>query len=80
MSKRTINEAIVEVLKKESKGLTSKEIYEKIVKLNLYQFKSTGAMGIIRNQLRRHCENVYLGASSKIKIYLVTDDQKFRLK
>ncbi len=79
MSKKTIIEAIVEVLKKESKGLTSKEIYQKIVKLNLYQFKSSSAGNIVRNQLRRHCNNIKLMNSSKRARFIQTENGHFTL-
>lgn len=78
---KTINEAIIGVLKKEGKPLFPKEILVKITENRLYQFKSESPENIVRNQLRRHCENVgNLAAASKVKYFVCLDDGKYRLK
>ena len=51
----TIIEAIKEVLKSESKGLSSAEIYQKIIDQNLYQFGAKNPDGVVNGEIRRHC-------------------------
>lgn len=78
--KRTINDAIIEVLSQSKNGLDPKEIYNAIVQKKLYDFKSASPENIVRNQLRRHSENLpALKADSKRKLY-VFDHGKFHLK
>lgn len=51
----TIIEAIKRVLKDNSTGLTSKEIYEKIVENNYYTFKAKDPKSIVNGIIRKHC-------------------------
>ena len=51
----TIIEAIKEVLKSESKGLSSAEIYQKIIDQNLYQLGVKNPVGVIIGEISRHC-------------------------
>lgn len=50
----TITGAIIAVLKQEGNPLSIKEIHSRIVSGNLYQFNTTNAEHVVRNQLRRH--------------------------
>jgi repressor of nif and glnA expression len=78
--KKTVNEAILEVLKDSKGGLNAKEIYQRIKDRKLYDFKSENPENIVRNQLRRHSENLPENkVSSKVKHY-VFDSGKFRAK
>lgn len=79
MASKTIKEAIIEVLKQEGKALSSKEIVTRIKEQNLYQFKSKSADNIVNSQLRRHSVNVTLNASSKIKLFKLTDLGNYEL-
>lgn len=80
MEKNTIGAAIVKVLKASGKPLNPKDIYEAIKKANLYQFEAKQPEGIVRNQLRRHSENVKLPASSSVKYFVSLDDGTYWLK
>jgi hypothetical protein len=78
---RTINEAIIEVLKMEGKPLLPKEIFAKIKDSRLYHFKAQNPENIVRNQLKRHSENtIKLAAASKVKHFVCLDDGKYWLK
>lgn len=66
---KTITEAIIEVLKRENKALGIKEIHEKIVQSNLYAFKTSNSQHVVRNQLRRHCDNIELKVGSTVKYF-----------
>lgn len=78
---KTINDAIIEVLKKADKPLTSKEILEKILKDKLYHFKAASPENIVRNQLRRHSENLErLAVAAKVKHFVLLDDGRYKLK
>ena len=74
MASKTITDAIIEILAKEQNALTAKEIYSRIIKRDLYQFKSPSAENIVRNQLRRHCLGINNPASSSKKLFKVSDD------
>ena len=63
---KTVTEAIIEVLKRENKSLGIKDIHEKIIQSNLYAFKTSNSEHVVRNQLRRHCENIELKVGSSI--------------
>lgn len=78
--KKTVNEAIIEVLKQASAPLDSKEIYKRIEEKKLYNFKSENPENIVRNQLRRHSENLSPNKiTSKVK-HFVHKDGKFIIK
>ena len=46
----TIIEAIKDVLKNEPKGLSSAEIYQKIIENNLYQFGAKNPVGVVNGK------------------------------
>jgi hypothetical protein len=79
MSKRTINEAIVEVLKMEKMALSPKEIYNRIMKQNLYQFQSSSAESIVRSQLRKSCVNINLKLSSSNRQFEYIEPRLYKL-
>lgn len=78
---KTINDAIIEVLKKEGKPLLPKEIFTRIKDNRLYHFKAQSPENIVRNQLRRHSDNVDgLTAASKVKHFVCMEDGRYWLK
>lgn len=77
MSKTTIKEAIFEVLNKESKPLTIKEIYLQIVENQLYDFKAENPEHIVRTLLRRHSENISFPSASKSKYFTFLNNGTF---
>lgn len=80
MTTKTINEAIVEVLKREGKPLNIQEIHEKIIQLGLYSFKTANPEHVVRNQLRRHCDNIDLKVGSSLKYFTRLPNGAYGLK
>jgi len=80
MNTRTVNEAIIEVLKAAGAPLTIKEIVQKISQSKLFTFNTPNPEAIIRNQLRRHSENIDLKVSSTIKHFVLQKDGRYSLK
>ena len=77
--KKTIHEAIGEVLKDADGPLSSRQIYQCICDKELYAFKAKDPANIVRNQLRRHCVNVSGTAGAQTKYFRMTDDGLFAL-
>lgn len=63
----TIVEAIKTVLKNEKEGLTSKEIYNKIVDLKLYDFGAKDPRSLVNSLIRRHCYDIDFPTASPVK-------------
>ena len=62
----TIIESVRQVLANSEKPLTSREVTVEIVKSGLYPFKAADPHGVVREQMRRHCEgNIRAAAASK---------------
>lgn len=80
MSRKTINQVIIAILQEEKKPLSIPEIYALIKSNSLYTFKSTNPESIIRNQLRRHCENIHFPKASEKKYFVRNSDNSFSLK
>ena len=74
----TITEAIKRVLEQKS-PLTPAEIHRAIVEASLFEFKSTAAAGIVRAQLRRHCEGVNTAVASTKKEFRLVGDNRYEL-
>ena len=75
----TVNQAIKAVLSSEKGSLTAKEIYDKIIKLGLYDFKSVTPVHIVLTQLRRRCEGINLKTSFQEKDYKQLIDGTYTL-
>ena len=69
MKKRTICDAIKEVLKTEEKGLTYKEIYRRIIERNLYEFGAKSPKGVVHWEIRRHCVDLVFPNASPVKFF-----------
>lgn len=67
----TIIEAIKEVLSKEENGLSSREIYEKIVDKNLYSFGAKDPKSIVNGIIRKHCSGIDFPTASPVKHFKV---------
>lgn len=72
--KKTINEAIVEALKRKNKPLRVNEIYKRISEDDLYRFNAANPEHIVRTQLRRHSENLDFPTANKKKHFLFLTD------
>jgi restriction system protein len=80
MKNRTINQAIIDILKKEGKPLTVKDIYENIIKYDYYRFKAENPPDIVRIQIRRHCINLDFPTASDTKYFQIFPDGTYYLK
>jgi hypothetical protein len=77
---KTITSAIIDVLKKEGKALSIKDIHNRIVAAGLYQFNTANAEHVVRSQLRRHAENIQLKTASTTKHFVANSDGTYDLK
>ena len=77
--KKAIHEVISEVLRTADGPLSSREIYDEIVRRGLYEFKAKDPANIVRGQLRRHCAGVKKSGGSGIDYFSMTDDGRFTL-
>lgn len=77
MKNRTINEAILEVFKREGKPLLIRDIYAKIIEYDLYRFRAQKPEDIVRIQLRRHCAELDFPTASSIKLFSINKDGAF---
>lgn len=69
MKKRTICDAIKEVLKDEEQGLTYKEIYRRIEERKLYEFGAKSPQGVVHWEIRRHCTDLFFPNASPVKYF-----------
>lgn len=67
----TIIEAIKEVLFQEEVGLTSKNIYGKIIARNLYSFGAKDPKAIVNGIIRKHCLGIDFPTASPVKHFKV---------
>lgn len=77
MKNLTINEAILEVFKREGRALLIKEIYNKIIEFDLYRFRAHKPEDIVRIQLRRHCAELDFPTASSLKLFSINKDGAF---
>jgi restriction system protein len=77
MKNLTINDAILEVFKREGKALFIKDIYNKIIEYDLYRFRAQKPEDIVRIQLRRHCAELDFPTASSLKLFTINKDGAF---
>jgi len=80
MNKRTINQAITETLKRKGEPLRAKEVYNRIIKDDLYRFRAVDLEHIVRTLLRRHCENLEFPSASSKKYFTQLNDGRYWIK
>lgn len=71
MKKRTICDAIKEVLKDEKQGLTYLEIYSRIEERKLYEFGAKSPQAVVHGEIRRHCEDLEFPSASPVKFFKI---------
>ena len=71
MKKRTICDAIKEVLKDEKEGLTYLEIYSRIKERRLYEFGAKSPQAVVHGEIRRHCEDLEFPSASPVKFFQI---------
>lgn len=75
-NKITIIEAIKEVLSNEINGLTSNDIYKKIIERKLYSFNAKDPKSIVNGIIRKHCFGIDFPTASPVKHFIVVKQEK----
>ena len=79
----TIVESIKCVLQQNNDGLTSKQIYDEIIRQGLYSFGAENPVGVVNAQLRRRCIGLDFPTTYPIKFFEIAGYEgkkiKFRL-
>lgn len=72
----TIVEAAIEVLRKSGSPLSSKRIYEEIVREGLYSFKAQKPISVVNYAIRSHCEGIEMPAlGNTYKVFAISMDE-----
>lgn len=79
MNKQTIKQAIIETLKNEGKPLSSREVYNGILKHKLYKFGAKDPHSIVKAEIRKYCEGLDLKTSKPEKLFKLEEDGKYSL-
>ncbi len=79
MKRRTIINAIKEVMIAENRPMSVTEIYEAIIQSDLYEFKADQPVQIVRAQLRRHTKELDFASASRTKHFTQLPNGKFFL-
>jgi len=73
----TIVEAIKTAIRAKGGPMTTEEIYRFIVGENLYEFHADNPAGIVRQQIRRHCDGIEYASASATKHFKVVDGSRY---
>lgn len=73
----TITEAIKQVMRTHGSPMSSDEAYKAIVAAGLYEFHADDPAGIVRNQIRRHCEGLDFPTASTTKHFRMVGDSRY---
>ncbi|MBL8680160.1 MAG: hypothetical protein JNK05_13375 [Myxococcales bacterium] len=76
MSRRTIIDAVVEVLAASKEPLTAQQIYQRITDGKLYEFKAKDPVSVMRSAIRKALKDADT-SSSRIE---AIDRDRFRVK
>ncbi len=76
----TIVEAIKEVLKDEPEGLSSADIYQRIIDKNLYKFGAKNPVGVVNGEIRRHCIGLEFPTAYPVKHFAIAGKDGKKLK
>lgn len=77
--KMTIIEAVKNVLA-DNKAMSSKEVYDKIIENNLYEFPAKNPQAVVNGMIRRHCLELNFPTSSPIKYFRIASKDGRKLK
>lgn len=69
--RRTIVQAVIEVMKLRGRPMTVTEVYEAIISDGLYTFNTDTPVHVVRSQIRRHCEGLDFPSSSPTKHFIM---------
>ena len=67
----TIIEAVKKVLTDQSEGLLCSEIYDRIVKQDLYTFRAANPVSVVNGTIRSHCEGLDFPSSYPVKHFAI---------
>lgn len=67
----TIVEALKVVMNEYPQGITNKEAYEEIMKLNLYEFSAKNPKAIVNGIIRRHCLGLDFPTANPVKHFKI---------
>lgn len=76
----TIVEAIKNILIKYPDGLTTKGIYNEIIRLNLYNFGAKNPIGVVNGELRRHCVDLEFPTANPVKHFTIAGYEGKKIK
>lgn len=76
----TIVEAIKQVLSENTASMTSKEIYDQIIKLGLYSFGAQDPVSVVNAQIRRRCAGLDFPTAYPIKFFEIAGHDGKKLK
>jgi len=80
LKKRTIREAAIEALKRSGKPLSSKDIFEFILKHDLYRFNAENPLNIVNGEIRRHCVGIDFPTAKSDKDFQILIDGTYWIK
>jgi len=80
LKRRTIREAIIETFKRVNRTLSARDIFDYIIEQDLYRFNAENPEGIVRVEIRRHCEGVEFPSAKPTKYFRILKDGKYWLK
>lgn len=80
MKTMTIVECIKKVLAESSEAMTAKEIYEEIVRQELYTFGAQDPVSVVNAQIRRRCAGLDFPTAYPIKSFEIIQQDGKRLK
>lgn len=76
---RTIVEAIIDILTQNKGNLSAQQIHEKIEEKKLYRFNTQTPVGVVRQQIRRHCEGLAFPSAMPRKYFFQAESGKYGL-
>ena len=76
-NKITIVEAIKQVLKTSTVGMTSQEIYNEIVQRKLYCFGAKTPEAVVHGKLRIHCKDLDFPTASPTKYFYLKKSEYY---
>lgn len=60
--------------------MSLEEIYEAVVSQQLFEFKARSPRGVLRTQLRRHCEGILQATRARQVFLQITPDGRYLIK
>lgn len=75
----TIVENIKKILKQSSEPLSAQQIYSAIERAKLYKFNTKNPLGVVRQQIRRHCEDLNFPSAMPNKYFFQVDRGRYGL-